>query len=996
MKAVDLYQDAKEILGTCDPATFYQKLTDAIQVLANKGNWDILTQWVDICACSGGRTITLPREIDTPLSVNVDGHPLYFRNVWAEYHLNGLGSCQPTPWTWDDKGDAVTFLDIIKAAYLVLLVDLKTDRGVVVRVYGYDENSKWIRTQEPDGTWKDGMVIPPRMLSDFQSGIIVPDTLRVFKRNFTFGRLVEFLSATAHQMVTGEPAVVSLVAAPMPTPLQAGITYFIRAIDATTISLHATQYGAQQNTDVILITAAQNTSQIRLRDTRGAKVFTQFNTATAHGFLQSTIVVFSAATMPDPLLAGTQYFAHVIDTNNFTVHETVDEAIDNVNPIDVVTPGAAVVASARQPLAPITILNFTTNHNFMQGDAVQVANSTGQYPSPLLPGVTYYVRYLTATSISLHVSIADATSGENPIVLLSSGSGTTSVVKTMSATASIGTANNITCVGHNLSTPVYPAAVGTVNRARNLDTSTINTSAPHGLNNGDYVKVSGMGDVSYNTASAQVTVTGPSVFTYNNIGVNELVTADAAGTIEVVPAKGDFVQFSTQGGFPNPITQNTAYRAEPPMSADTFTLYDTSPAVVDILTVGYGQLFCILSRTVAIGFNNEWRTDATNLATGDAVKVYSTGTLPTCVPAINTTSTYYMRKLNANTVELYDTYAHATGAPATTGRITVAAVGSGDIYLVLERNVSAIPASSQMVLSSSQFLQDGATVQFETDGTLPGPLALTTNYIMRLVNGFMQVQTMAGVDVTLTTIGSGEHTMVISRVLGLQLPTYVDVPKNNYDDGMAVIAQSDGTIPTPLINNGGYYLRRISDDHVEIYDTLSHAQNLSSTVGRIVLTNAGSGTHIFYQLLPNFKFQRITRIEKSPTDGFVMLYAYDEGRNNPLTLIGNYFPDETEPMYRRINIQKCCAWVRIRFRRRLFQITTMQDFIPLKSRMAIITMMKSLKMLNTEFSTQAQAYEDKALLFLQEEQEASDGPDVTPSIQFNSDIFTNPDDEQME
>jgi hypothetical protein len=72
----------------------------------------------------------------------------------------------------------------------------------------------------------------------------------------------------------------------------------------------------------------------------------------------------------------------------------------------------------------------------------------------------------------------------------------------------------------------------------------------------------------------------------------------------------------------------------------------------------------------------------------------------------------------------------------------------------------------------------------------------------------------------------------------------------------------------------------------------------------------------------------------------------------------------------------------------------MDDFIPLKSRMAILTMMKSLKMLETEFSAQAQAYEDKAYQFLKEEQQASDGP-TTVSIQINSDIYTGSQDQWM-
>jgi hypothetical protein len=995
LKAIDLYQESKEILGTCDQATFFRKLTDAIQILANKGNWDIVVQWVDICTTGRGQTITLPREIDTPEAVNVNGSPLYFRNQWYEYHLNGCGSCQPTPWTWDDNGEVATFLDIVTPGYLILLAELKTDRDVLVRVFGFDDNSRPVRSQDPDGTWKDGLILPVKYLNNFPMGIPVPDTTVVQSRNFAFERLVSLLSATNHQMVTGEPAELSLVTPPLPTPFVVGTTYFVRRIDATHVSLHTTQFGAQQNTDAVVMTAAQNGAEIGLRDARGLKVFTEFETAAAHGIQEGEIVVFTAVTMPDPLITGHEYFAHVIDTTHFTAHATVDEAIANTNPIDVTTPGNTVIASARQPLAPETTLTFAVVHNFLQGEAVTVTNSTGSFPSPLLPGVTYYVRYIDANTITLHTTAADAASGANSIVLTSSGAGSTYIVKTMAATASVGTTNNITATGHNLTVNTYPASVATVSRERASDVATIVTAAPHGMVNGDYVKITGMTDATYNDNSVQITMVNPTTFTYSNVGVDELTTADVAGTCEIVPNEGDYVSFTTQGIYPSGITQGTTYHAEPPMSADTFSLYSTDPLPVSILTTGSGQLFMLISRTMGIGFNNAWRTETSNLSTGDAVKAYSSGTLPICVPAIDAVTTYYVRVLSEDSIELYDTYAHAIALGFTVGRIAVTTVGVGDIYLVLERAVTAVPSTDLMALSSSQYLENGATVRFETDGTLPGPLAVATDYLMTITGGLLSVTTMAGTPIVLTTIGSGNHLMVIERTVGVILPNYVEVISNNYDDGSAVIASSDDTIPSPLVNNQTYYLRRIDDDSVEIYDTAAHAIDILSTVGRIVLTDSGVGTHIFSRLVANTKFSRITRIEKTETDGFIKLYAWDTGRSNPLSLIGDYQPDETDPLYRRITIASCNAWVRVRYRRRLFEIKSMQDFIPLKSRVAILTMMKSLKMLNTEFSAQSEAYEEKAMKLLTEEQTAREGP-MTVKLQFNDSIWTNPGEQWMD
>lgn len=1165
MLVSDIITDAKGIIGQCRDETAFSAITDAIVVLANKGNYDLLTGFVDICATSDGKTITLPRDIETPLAVNINGAPAYFRNKWYEFHLNGAGSFQQVKWAWDDQGDAFTFMDIIASSPLIAVADLKTDLGATLRVFGYDANGNWIRTQDVNGVWTDGFLVPINMLTDFPSGIIVPDTERLFVRTFSTGRISVLTSLTDHQFESGAPATLNLLVAPLPAPLVNGASYYVRAVSDTTVSLHATQSGALTDTGGIVITSAAGTSSVSLTDRRGVSVLTQFNSVTAHNIQTGMVITFTAGTIPDPIVAGTEYYAHVIDANNFTVHETIDEAESNTNPIDCTTPGNAIVASARQNLDPITHLDFAVNHNFLQGDAVTIQNATGSFPIPLLANVTYYVRYVSSTRITLHESLADATNNVNAIVIKSAGSGVSTVIKAIPCSASAGPTSNITCVGHNL----------------NL-------------------------------------------------------------------AGGDFVQFTTTGTYPNPIAQNTTYRADTPSSVDTFTLRTTAPAAVNILTIGTGQLYLVVSRAFTVGFTSQWRTDAENLSTTNGIKLATNGALPAANPAINTASTYYVRKINANTIELFDTSArssdttvrvtatrartanvativfnaahgwitgdfidtagifstvtgmlatvtvavggtlyvegetvsivdgtshvasgivHATagvitgitivnpgagftlaGALTVTGAgsadatctvgtiatnatiggylngvlatiaissggsgytngetatlvdagghtaraviavtagaitgitiksagygfiignsltitglssaavdavatvatitdyytaaaaastyngtrkqvtvtgatsltfastglnepttadvngtgvtsdIKVTGLGAGQLSLVLDRTVTVTPFSSLMAISDSQYLQDLATVQFETDGTLPAPLAVLTDYHLSIVNGTLQVKDTLDNNIVLTNIGSGEHSMVIARTFGVVLPTSVDVVNNDYDDGDAVTLATTGTLPSGLAIATTYYLRRITDDTVEVYDTAAHAINTAATTGRIVPSNTGTGVQSMIQVLDNFSVQRITRIAKSASNGFIKLYAWDSGRETALTLIGNFYPDEVSPIYRRIKIGVCCAWVRMRYRRRIFKITSLADFIPVKSKQAILMMMQALKLYRSEFSDAAQKLESKAVDFMNEEQSASDGPDVV-TFQFNQDIWTNPDDQTMQ
>lgn len=995
MLVSSILQDVRETIGRCSDELAMRRLSEAVRVLSQKGNWELLVGYVDICANADGKTITLPREIDTPLAVNVGGRPQIFRNRWYEFHFNGAGSFRETTWNWDDKGFSPVIMDIIHPSTLVAIADLKVDLDTLLRIYGYDNYGRWIRSQDPDGLWHDGYDLPVNLSTDFPGGIIQPNTERLFRRNWSVSSITSFESSVPHDLATGAPVVLALITAPMPAPLVAGTTYYARAIDSTHVSLHTTQNGALTNTQIVELTTANTASVISLTDLRSVAVQTQFLSSTAHKLKTGMLVEFTATTFPSPIIANTNYVARVIDTTKFTVHATLSDASDNVNPIDVINPGTAVVAIGKQDFAPVTILNFSVNHNLFTGDAITINNSAGSLPDPLLEGVTYFARVISSTSISLHSNLADATNNANAIVLRSSGSGSTSILKTLTASATPGSTSNITATAHGLNTDTVVPNSATASRQRTTNVATITTALAHGLSTGLFVNISGMGDVTYNTTQpVSVTVTGATTFTYGNIGGNEVLTADVAGTVNNAPSNGDLVQFSSNGSLPSPLTQGTAYQAEPPMTPDTFTVYTTNHVPVNLTTTGSGQLFLLISRVFVVGFDNTWRTDAALLSTQDGVFVRSTGTLPSTVPAINEATQYFLRKIDDNTVELYDTAFNAGNAPATVGRITVNGVGSGDVTLELESSVTPTPSSSSLRASSTQYWNNGATVRFTTDGTLPGGLALATDYKALVDSGFFRITDFLDNTITLTDIGSGNHKMQIQHNFTVDLPTFVEVIANEYENGASIAANTNGTVPTPLVAGSTYYLRRIDEDSVELYDTAAHAKNTGSTTGRIVPSDVGTGDQFFDQLLAAIQVQKIERVQKGVSQGFIELYAWDTGRVTSLTIIGRYYPDEIDPRYRRILIGHDCQWVRMRYRRKNYDFTTTSDWIPLRSKEAILMMVRAMELYRSEFSDKAESYEKKALQFLQEDQASVDGPDVV-SIQFNDPIWTNPYEQNM-
>lgn len=157
----EIFTDIQAVLGTCDETVTYNKLNEAIEELANLGNWDPMVVLLDICTSEC--EITLPDDLEVPLAINVGGHPADFRNKWFEFHMNGPGSeccaggCE---FAWMDKGNFPTFRDPTEAAQIAAYPEIEEAIGANLRVYGYDADDKWIMTEDINGVMQDGFDVP--------------------------------------------------------------------------------------------------------------------------------------------------------------------------------------------------------------------------------------------------------------------------------------------------------------------------------------------------------------------------------------------------------------------------------------------------------------------------------------------------------------------------------------------------------------------------------------------------------------------------------------------------------------------------------------------------------------------------------------------------------------------------------------------------------------------------------------------------------------------
>jgi hypothetical protein len=92
LTVADVYDDAAEIFGLVGRAKLFERIGDAVQFLANKGQWDSMTGMVRISAdFNHNGVVSRPRFVGNPLAVNIDMAPAFARSRLFEYSLNTNG-----------------------------------------------------------------------------------------------------------------------------------------------------------------------------------------------------------------------------------------------------------------------------------------------------------------------------------------------------------------------------------------------------------------------------------------------------------------------------------------------------------------------------------------------------------------------------------------------------------------------------------------------------------------------------------------------------------------------------------------------------------------------------------------------------------------------------------------------------------------------------------------------------------------------------------------
>lgn len=127
-------------------------------------------------------------------------------------------------------------------------------------------------------------------------------------------------------------------------------------------------------------------------------------------------------------------------------------------------------------------------------------------------------------------------------------------------------------------------------------------------------------------------------------------------------------------------------------------------------------------------------------------------------------------------------------------------------------------------------------------------------------------------------------------------------------------------------------------------------------------------------------FVSIDKITKPVTKDFVRLYTLNAGVTD--VLLGYWYPDEVDPRYKAIKLASSKSKrVTIMYRRRFQRVTSLYDPIPMRSRLALVTMFRAIKLMETDLAG-AQQHEAIAVAYLGEAR-INEAPSDVPVLQFN-------------
>jgi hypothetical protein len=834
-----IIDEASEILATTDKDKVFKKLTQAVQILMESGHYLYTNAEVDVCTGWDGQTITLPRGIEVPLGVNVDGSPTYFRGRLFQYHVNKGGMYNPVDWAWDDRGFVSTIMDIRQPSQVVAVAEHNADAGKQIRLIGTDSNNRELRTQLENGQTVDGILVDIHSQGDFPYGTIVPDGIQIDTRKVAVSPISKFISATAHQLLSGQSVVYTQTAGEVKN-LVNGETYFVGYENANEISLYKSALDAQYKSNKINLQSIVASQAARFTDKRNANLLTAVNFVSTPSIAidSPNSVSFSvggagfAPRLPTPLIAGATYYANPQDADNLLIYSSFSDAQNKNNPVLMTGTSGKFNIDIRKPINPQTTLKFNVRHYYLNGDEVQAFTSGGTLPAPLISGQKYFVNVIDTQTISLHTNLADANASTpsslvNPVVLTDNGTGVNALVKLIPATSIIGTTSQITAPGFPIAAPLGSGAtaqavvVGSVVQVNITNAGSGYTTVPTITFAAPPAPPEGSGQVASPATGYAVMVPDAVGSITNKIGsivltnagsgyaTNPAITissgsASASATIQTSLVSKFNITNGGSGYTDTPIVKITGGGGTGATATAVIDPNNNTVTGINIITEGTGY-----TSTPAVTIT---------ASSGVFVEFVSTGSLPSPLEA----GVAYKAEPPLNT-----SLGNFTVKTAEGNSINITSAPTGNFFLALSRSFTV--GFNNIWNADYAGISTGQGVYLDSDYLLPSGVSNNVLYYIRklnatsaqLYNSAANAQATGSTTglITVGGIGTGQ------TYFALRVPAYAKaynnllyVDYNQYiNDNTRVKFSTTGTLPFPLVA-GTTYLASPQGQYLSLKD----------------------------------------------------------------------------------------------------------------------------------------------------------------------------------
>lgn len=296
----DVYDVASSIFGPIGRGKLFDKITTAVETLANKAHWDAglgyvdlqlgdRTQIVNSCGKKGTGLFILPRFVEAPVAIILCKHGIMPRNQWFEFNMNGGRKANfSDPGTWDHAGETpLCQLIPIDAdtkkpvpTKFVAIPNNETDDGTEVRIFGFELDGNGIERE----VWREnkrGWLCPCTTDAN-DPGAIAPAFVRI--ERITKGESVDYIKLYATSYT---PEVPEVPATPDTTENQQesiaqtnffGVPATMTGSSDAFMSLEVITWGTNTTKSVIVqVEYAPGEQSVRVADAANPTVTVYFN-----------------------------------------------------------------------------------------------------------------------------------------------------------------------------------------------------------------------------------------------------------------------------------------------------------------------------------------------------------------------------------------------------------------------------------------------------------------------------------------------------------------------------------------------------------------------------------------------------------------------------------------------------------------------------------------------------------------------------------------------